>query len=396
MIAACGEKQWLGREPEKVYQALLTEIRSGHLQPGSRMSTEKELCARFGVCRNTVRRAQGRLVAEKWLIHRPGAGCMVAPAQTQAMKIRVLPRSNTVSFMYHGSRETIIWLQNLLLKRGYLLSLFSQWEEGWNPGLEAVFLRRVLEERHVALLASCSPLEPPNTRLLAELAASGVRVIHVEPYSCAALPAESFLMPDYRRAGYAAAATLLLRGYGPVFYVGDPKSPSPFHLLQERGFLEAQRDLLGLGGKRCLFDGKKIKQATQTNFIGRQWLSKPLGHKLLRTLGKQHPGFLCATQEVAKSLTNLLHHEKITVPGEAGIIGPELIGDQLTTKTMALVQFPRRELLERAAEYAVADEFSGIRELVPPFRIAGNTLSALDSGKIILPPASLEALSARR
>jgi len=295
--------------------------------------------------------------------------------------------------MYHGPRETIIWLQNLLLKRGYLLSLFSQQEQGWDPGLEALFLRRVLQERHFALLASCTPKEPANARLLAELADANVRVIHVEPYSGHALPAESFIMPDYKRAGYAAVATLLLRGYDPIFYVGDRKSAAPFHILQERGFLEAQRELLGGDGERLLFNGKNREQA---NFIGYQSLSGPSGQKMARALKKCRPGFFCAYQELAVKLIDILRCEKIAVPEKAGVLAPELIGEQLSTDILAQVRFPRQHILARAVEHALADNFTGIRELVPPFRIAGNTLSALDSGKIILPPASLEALSARR
>lgn len=272
----------------------------------------------------------------------------------------------------------MVWLQNLLLDRGYLLSLFSQHEQGWDSRLEALFLRQVREQRHRALLASCTPSKPTNALLLADLASTGVRVIHVEPYSSDTLPAESFIMPDYKRAGYAVAATLLLRGYDPILYVGDPKSISPFHILQERGFLEAQRELLGWSGERRLLKGTVSERA---NFIGIQWLTGSAGRTFWRALRNRRPGFFCATQADAVPLISLLRQEGVAVPAEAGIVGPELISDQIPTETLAQVRFPRRELLERAVEHAIAEDYREIRELVPPTLIAGVTLPALDSGK---------------
>lgn len=301
---------------------------------------------------------------------------MVASTPSVTTAARQSRRSDTVSFMYHGPRETIVWLQNLLFNRGYLLSLFSQMEQGWDSRLEAMFLREVRAQSHRALLASCTPAEPTNALLVAELAAAGVRVIHVEPYSSDTLPAESFIMPDYKRSGYAAAAALLLRGYDPILYVGDPKNPSPFHVLQERGFLEAQRELLGLSGERRLFKGAALERA---NFIGTQWLAKPSGRTLWRALRNRRPGFFCAAQEYGAQLIDLLRQEGVAVPDAAGIVGPELICDQMPVETLAQVRFPRRELLERAVEHAIAKDFSGVRELVPPSLISGATLAALDS-----------------
>lgn len=362
---------WLGKQAEKIYERLLTEIRSGQLRPGTRLPTEMELCRRFNVCRNTVRRALARLATEKWLTHRPGTGCAVAGAPASALP----KRADTVSFMYHGPSETVVWLQNLLLSRGCLLSLFSQREQGWDARLEALFLRQVLEQRHRALLASCTPRAPTNAPLLARLAAGGVRVIHLEPYAGDTLPAESFLMPDYKHAGYSAAAALLLRGYDPILYMGDVGSIAPFHVLQERGFLEAQSELLGGNGKRRLFQGNTPEQAT---FIGKEWLTRPAGRTLLRRLRNRRPGFFCATQETAMRLISLLQQERLAVPDEAGVLGPELIGDRAAMATLAQVRFPRQQLLERAVEYALAGGFHGIRELVPPALIAGATIRTLD------------------
>ncbi|MBU0715456.1 MAG: substrate-binding domain-containing protein, partial [Verrucomicrobia bacterium] len=141
---------------------------------------------------------------------------------------------------------------------------------------------------------------------------------------------------------------------------------------------EAQRELLGWSGERRLFKGATSERA---NFIGAQWLKQSSGRTLLRALRNRKPGFLCATQEFAVQLIKLLRQEGVAVPDEAGLVGPELISDQMPTETLAQVRFPRQELLERAVEHAIAEDYHEIRELVPPSLIVGATLAVLDSGK---------------
>ena len=76
-------------------------------------------------------------------------------------------------------------------------------------------------------------------------------------------------------------------------------------------------------------------------------------------------------------LIDFLRREKVAVPKKAGILAPELIGDRLSTDVLAQVRFPRRQILERAIECAIENDYHGIRELVPPSRIVGATLAPL-------------------
>ncbi|WP_406739379.1 GntR family transcriptional regulator [Streptomyces sp. NBC_00853] len=51
----------------RVLDALLADIRSGALPPGSRLPSEAELCAAHGVARMTARRAVG-ILRERGLV----------------------------------------------------------------------------------------------------------------------------------------------------------------------------------------------------------------------------------------------------------------------------------------------------------------------------------------
>jgi len=63
---------------KQIYDILLGEIYSGLYEETSLLPSEKELCARFDVERNTVRKALQMLVDEKLIIKKPGYGTLLA------------------------------------------------------------------------------------------------------------------------------------------------------------------------------------------------------------------------------------------------------------------------------------------------------------------------------
>jgi len=222
----------LGGRSAQVYEALRSEIRSGIFGPGSKLPTEHELCARFDVSRPTVRKAVQRLSRSGVVSVRAGAGMFVRtrtePPATAASK--------TLSVMYHYEADSLRAVQGIVMDAGFLLCTYSQKDWWWDPQQERKFLEAVKAERRRALIAFCSPREPRNDDLLAELDALGTRVVHIEPFS-EELPAQSYVMPDYEAAGAAAATEFLLAGCKSVAYL--PMNASPFERLLERGFARA-------------------------------------------------------------------------------------------------------------------------------------------------------------
>lgn len=63
---------------ESVYTALLEQIRTGKLQPGERLPTEKVLAERFEVSRITIQKAMGMLVQDGYIVRHPGRGSFVS------------------------------------------------------------------------------------------------------------------------------------------------------------------------------------------------------------------------------------------------------------------------------------------------------------------------------
>jgi GntR family transcriptional regulator / MocR family aminotransferase len=64
-------------------QALRDAVRSGRLQPGVRLPSSRALAADLGIGRNAVTDAYGQLIAEGWLVARPGSGTRVASRVVQ-------------------------------------------------------------------------------------------------------------------------------------------------------------------------------------------------------------------------------------------------------------------------------------------------------------------------
>lgn len=69
---------------DQVFEQLKDLIFRGHLKPGKRLMTERELAQSLGVSRPTVREAINKLVAMHLLEHRQGQGTFVNPPDASA------------------------------------------------------------------------------------------------------------------------------------------------------------------------------------------------------------------------------------------------------------------------------------------------------------------------
>ena len=74
------------RMSDQVFEQLKDLIFRGHLKPGERLMTERELAQHLGVSRPTVREAINKLVAMHLLDHRQGQGTFVNLPTTSADK----------------------------------------------------------------------------------------------------------------------------------------------------------------------------------------------------------------------------------------------------------------------------------------------------------------------
>jgi DNA-binding LacI/PurR family transcriptional regulator len=341
------QKPGLGGRSVKILMALREELDRGVYPPGSKLPTERELCRRFKASRPTIYRAISNLVEEGRVVVRWGAGMFVRTSP------QLVARSKTIAVMFPFTGEALSDIQSLVLHRGHLMCAFSQFQTQWDPKAERLFLERVRDEGHKALLAFCSPLAPHNDDILRSLALSGIRVIHLEPYTPEP-PEQSYLMPDYRQGGYTAAVELLLRGGRNLHFVTsnfnpDPNLEPPYIRELEAGFRE--------GIARHAGDEAGLTRAN----VPLPEIHDGVIARLLETAGPA-AGFFCTSAELASAIRDAGRGRK----------SPRVIGFAFTSAATHvppatdLLLVERMPAIERAIERALAPEWKEIRELIPP------------------------------
>ena len=339
----------LGRHSESIFLTLRRELQRGTYDPGQKLPTEQSLCTRFEVSRATVRRAVARLVDEGFVRVRRGAGMYVCGDAGRAAGVR------TLSFMYPFTEsEHLEAAQDVALQKGFLCNLFSQQTDHWDSQRERAFLQLVLEHQQHALLACCSPKKPRNEDLLAALVRSGVRVIHVEHFR-ERLPDESYILPNYERAGHMAAIALMLSGAKDIRVVsGNPTAPPG--ILLEQGVATAHEDHRGPDRH----DERYLRIPPEGNAAYEKTLQD-----LMQSLG-QRAGLVCSSAHLASKLVQRLRATGYRVPEDVSVVGVEVIGDRMGGDPVDVVRFDRSAILDRAVTLATARTARPVHELVAP------------------------------
>lgn len=349
--------QGLGKRSEEVLRILQFEIAQGSLPAGSRLPSEQQLCTRFHTSRNTIRRALARLLADGLVDARK----RITPAASPA--IAPLPAGKTLSMMFTLPTDGLIAVQNHALALGYLLCIYSRTTTGYDPAHERLFLQRVHEEHHRGVLACCTPLLPYNDDLLGAMDADGIRILHIEPYRLTP-PVQNFILPDYRRAGYMAAMSLLLAGYQHLVYTGM-STDWPGAKLLLRGFAEALDD--HHGG----YDPARHYFEFPTN-LG---VLPDAQARLASFLHACQPqtAFLCRSIDQATHITGVLREKGRRVPEDYGVISMRNLTERTDTAEVDTLEFDRLAGLQRAIEVLTREEWPPLQDWLAPVLIRRDT-----------------------
>ncbi len=220
----------MGRRSREVLQALEHELDRGDYTVGATLPPERDLAARFGVSRPTIRRAVVVLEENGRIRTRHGSGMTVCGPKLPKR------RSATISVMGMFDDERLRLHQSWVLRRGFMLCAYSVTERQFDPEVERLFLEQVRREKHHGLVAFCSPRPPVNADLLDALALEGTRVVHIAPFRLAR-PDQEYLMPDFEAAGRMAGERLTAAGCPAGVYIR--MAESPYEIQMERGFRKA-------------------------------------------------------------------------------------------------------------------------------------------------------------
>ena len=350
--------QGLGKESERVMRTLRDNIVKGLYRPGTRLASERDLCKQFELSRTTVRRAISRLVADGWITARHGSGLYV-----NSLPYGNPTRNKSISVMFSMNVALLARVQEHALMNGYLVSAFPRQEMGWTPGAERLFFEHIRQERHHALLAFCTPLEPHNDDLLERMDREGMRIIHVEHYRRAE-PRESFILPDYRAAGRLAAHTLLKAGYKQVLTV-RMKNDWPGALILQEGVQEAL----------SLLSGRPSHLPSEYLYPTGVPQHKPKADEVRRFIASLPPltALLCSSAGIAREMLTLARELGIDCPGQLGIIGTPYLDYDIPNGEIDTIEFDRQAYLMEAMDQAMALRWGPCRKWVHPMLVSRGT-----------------------
>ena len=341
-------KYGLGKRSEDVLFELRRRLDAGVYPVGSLLPTERALYTELGVALSTLRRAVARLAAEGRLKPHRGIGTTVLP------KIIPCIESQCLATMFPLKRQYFKVLQEYALTRQTLLVPFDRHD--WNPAPEKAFLECVRQARHRGVLACCTPIAPQNDGLLDAMSAEGMRIIHLEPYTLADIQA-SYIMPDYHRAGYAAATRLLMGGYRYLKYL-QMEYDWPAAARARDGFFAGLQDQLGVTEPERFHLAMPIR-------LGARPAERALFVTRLASL-EAGTGIFCHDYLAAKRLLECLKEAGISVPDQVGVICVEYFDEDVSGLSLDTVTFDRAGALQRALDWVFSPDAPPIHELLPP------------------------------
>lgn len=347
----------LGGRSVEVLLTLREEIEHRKFFPGQKIPTEPELGKRFNVSITTIRRSIKHLIKQGYLLSRQGSGTYVCEQAPEASGNRI------ISMMYCFKTDLLTAVQNYLLKKRYLLCVYSQIQDDWDSKVERIFLEQVKSEGHRALLAHCTPTAPRNDDVLSELVDSGIRVIHVEHFRME-LPVEEYILPDYRKAGYMAAVELLLAGYRHIIFA-SLNIKAPYSQIIYQSTSEALRE------HSADYDSHKGLLQVPSQFF-REPKSNYKLIAMIREFGDS-VGFVCVNLYTAQLICDILQERGIKIPQDVGVISQE-IHENPENYNIDYLCFDREGMLKRAMDAAMDIKSEKLQELVSPKIIRHGTI----------------------
>jgi DNA-binding LacI/PurR family transcriptional regulator len=280
-------------------------------------------------------------------------------------------QSKTISVMFSIVAETLARIQEHALNAGFLICAFPRKEMGWDPASERRFLEQVRRERHMGLLAFCTPTEPRNDDLLKTMSDEGIRILHVEHHS-EEPPAQNFLLPDYRCAGRLVVERMLKAGYQRVIFSrGEHEWPGA--LLLQKGFVEAvtqchgeyvpARDLyLYPGGVGHFSDKARVAR----EFVGS--LSPATA-------------VLCTNMSMANEIIGFTREVGLRCPTDVGVIGVPYMDYDVPLAGIDTVEFDWTGYLLSALDRVMQPDWPTIREWVEPRIVCRGSLNSVMASK---------------
>ena len=294
---------------QQVIDWVTENIASGTLKPGDKLMSEAELSEKFGLSRQTVRRATGDLANMGVVVRIKGSGTYIGGEASPVL----LPRDRTMTIAVVSTfnetyifPETLKGIEKILSKNGYAMQVYFTDNRLYK---EKTILTSILEKDQVdGLIVEPvkSALPNPNLQYYNEILNRNIPILFFNTYY------PNLDVPCVRidDAGTAAKAAQLLIDAGHTKIAGIFKGDDGQGPMRYQGYLEAMM-------------GASL-QPRQENIL---WLdtmeimhlSDIADHLLNRINGCT--GVVCYNDQVAYQLIEIALSRNIRIPEDLSIVG---------------------------------------------------------------------------
>jgi GntR family transcriptional regulator of arabinose operon len=321
---------------ETVETWIRNRIDEGILIPGEKLSSESQLCAQFGVSRNTVRQAIRNLAREGLVESIRGVGtfCRTRPPLSPLSANIGVVAFFISSYIYP---EIIRGCYNTLSRKGFNL-LLNQSE--YNLERERAILLDLRKKKVGGIIIT--PIygagDRSNALLLEEIATDGIPVVLCDDW----YPGRSFssVTLDYQTSGEQAAAHIWSKGHRRIglFYQKD------FLIKAHR--MKGVLDFLGR-------QEAPVRSSWIVGFNGQGPTSgaAAAAERFLKGAAKELPSaFICGNDEDALRLIEAAERLGIRVPDDLSVVGFDNSDiAQLEKVSLTSVDHPSFEIGEKAS-----------------------------------------------
>lgn len=294
---------------EIIAQILREDVLSHRNEGEYRLPTEKELCKRFGVSRETIRHSLNELIKENLITSKQGSGYIALMNKFVSSKqIAVI-----VTFEDEYIFPTILHdMQSVLESKGYKLQVYSTLNR---ISAEREILQTLLMHPVGGILAegSKTALPNPNEDLYLKLKDQGTPIVFFQGISRELQPSIPYVIDDNYNGGYDLTKYLLNKGYkrlGGIFKSDDIQG-----LERYSGMMHAIRDHgISLPDKSiCWFDTNQRSHMIDEK-SGRM-LSDFLEDRLNRC-----DAVICYNDEISYHLIKLMKNLGKNIPEDIAIV----------------------------------------------------------------------------
>jgi len=280
---------------------ILEQIIEGHLKPGDKLPSERELASHNSLARGTVGRVLRELEEEGFIVNIRGKGRFVKDSldRNKTMTIGVVFWDFTHSIHPVGI-EILKGIEEISLEKGYRVIVYAAKNAPSLPPSKSVVFKVVPTERVDGLIIGAQELPTEEV----------TRASYLLPVVAYNLPLPSQIpqiLVDYAWVGYRGVEHLVERGCKKIALINAWETFPIARNLQEGYRLALER--LGIGFSR--------------SYIRTGYYDFDCGYQLARSLleGEKFDGLICADDFLAAGAIKAIRDAGLSVPQDIAVIG---------------------------------------------------------------------------